>query len=56
MPLTLGIRAVKSFAALMELAETFVPMVARQNANEAKNAAARLSQLCGLYVSIKVSH
>lgn len=55
MSLTLGMRAVKSFAALIELAETFVPMVARQKANEAKKAAARLSQLCEGCVSTKTN-
>lgn len=43
--LTRGKSAVKSFAAEMELAEMLVQMVARAKAKEAKNAAARLSQL-----------
>lgn len=34
-----------SFAALIEFAEMFVPMVARINENAAKKAAARLSHL-----------
>ena len=42
---TFGHSAVISLPAHNEFAETFVPIVARQNANDAKNAAARLSHL-----------
>jgi len=42
--LTLGAKAVKSFAALMLFALMFVPSVERAKAKLAKNAAARLSQ------------
>lgn len=41
--LTFGHKAVMSLPAHNEFAETFVPTVARQNANAAKNAAALLS-------------
>ena len=40
-----GNSTVMSFAADSEFAEMFVPSVARTKENDAKNAAARLSQL-----------
>lgn len=41
----MGNRTVMSFPAPREFALMFVPIVVRANANEAKNAAARLSHL-----------